>query len=157
MSTPAGEPDGVAAPNDPGWPANQVRIFGKLGVEMLFYVASIRIGMALSFPIGGFESHAIFAYTDEGRFDVAAQAFGVMLLSCVAVAVHLTVRTPTRWRTTALLGTAAGLWYWQGIAYGPTQGADFHRSVLMLFPLIPIVIGATCLLTARLTGRSGPT
>jgi hypothetical protein len=132
----------VGRPGDGGGPgAEWLRrvswvLFAALALLWLHVAA-----MVARFPFGGGEFHAMFAYTQEGRIDVAHLAWrwsvGILGITAVVFAVWI----PLRWWVTALLACAVGMWHWwHVVTWEYPVSARFHQHAVALFVALPVTV-----------------
>lgn len=97
--------------------------------------------MAVRFPFGGGELHAMFAYTQEGRIDAAHLAWRWIVGTLGVAAVVFAAWIPLRGWVSALLACAVGmLHWWQVVAWPFAVSARFHQHAVALFVALPVTV-----------------
>jgi hypothetical protein len=90
-----------------------------------------------TFPFGGGEYRAIFAYSD-GYLPAALAAFRVHIGAVVIVlALMIAVRYPLPWAVLALAASAVGCRYWWSVVAFPYQRSGFRTTLAALLVAIP--------------------
>lgn len=132
----------IGRPGDGGGPgAEWLRrvswmLFAAFALLLLHVMA-----MGARFPWGGGEFHAMFAYTQEGRIDVAHLAWRWSVGILGAASILFAVWIPLRWWVTALMACAVGMWHWWGVvAWEFPVSARFHQTAITLFVALPLAV-----------------
>lgn len=125
--------------------AGGLRIAAWLLFAVVMLVCAHAMAMAIAFPYGGGEFHGMFAYTNEGRLEVALAAWrwSVLILGIAAIVCGWGW-IPLRWWATALLACAAGLIHWWRVVawHWTPQSPNFHHAVVGLLIAQPFVVMA---------------
>jgi hypothetical protein len=113
------------------------------GAVLAMFVAG-HVASIVTFPMGGGEYHAMFAYSD-GNLAAAYLAFRVHVGTVCAVAALLVARgCRVPWAVLALAATAiAGRYWWSVYTWGG-QRPEFHRVAGLLLLAIPVIAFAAC-------------
>jgi hypothetical protein len=97
-------------------------------------------GMFLVFPIGGGEFHAMFAYTSDGRVEVAFAAWraSVLILGFAAIAFGFWIPLP--WWVASLMAVVVGVVHWWQVCAWTPQSPAFHGAVVGLLVAMPFAV-----------------
>ena len=130
-----------------------VRVIGRVTVGVIAFVIlnfATSLAAAIAFPFGGREFHAMFAYTGEGRLDVAWKVYLIYVGTLAGVArLLIAARYPLRPEVVAWIATAeCALMWWQVVAWQP-QSREFHVITVLLFWAIPFLVFGPVLLTTK--------
>lgn len=150
----------VGRPGDGGGPGAEWlrRVSWVLFAAFALLVLHV-MAMGARFPWGGGEFHAMFAYTSEGRIDVAhlAWRWSVGILGVAATLFASWI--PLRWWVTALLACAVGMWHWwHVVAWEFPVSPRFHQHAIALFIALPptvLLIAAAGVGIRRIARRRG--
>jgi len=142
-------------PGDGGPGAGTLRYLAWLVFAAVMMVFVHAVGMYLVFPYGGGEFHGMFAYTDEGRVEVALAAWRASVLILGAAALAFAAWIPLPYWTSALLAAAVGLAHWGRVVHWSwtPQSLHFHRTVSVLFVAMPFAVLLIAAAGALLRGR----
>lgn len=145
-------------PGRGGGPMAWVRSAAWALFAAVMLVCAHNLAMGLVFPYAGGVYHAMFAYTHEGRVEVALSAWRASVLILGAAAVVFSVWIPLPWWVLYLLATAVGLVHWRGVYAWRSSPVSphFHHTLTVLFVALPfavLLISAAGALLRRAWGR----
>jgi hypothetical protein len=99
------------------------------------------LAMGARFPWGGGEFHSMFAYTQEGRIDVAHLVWRWSVGILGAAAIIFAAWIPLRWWVTALMACAVGMWHWwYVVTWRFPVTRYFHQTAIVLFVALPFAV-----------------
>jgi hypothetical protein len=130
-----------------------VRVIGRVALVVIAFVIlnfATSLAVAIAFPIGGREFHAMFAYTGAGRLDIAWKVYLLYVGTVAGVArLLIAVGYPLKPNAVALTATVVcALLWWQVVAWEPKSLA-FEVVALLLMWAIPLLVFGPILLTTK--------
>ena len=97
--------------------------------------------MSWVFPYGGGEFHAVFAYSQGGRIDMAWYTWRVSVAILGGAAVAVALWLPLRWWMVAGVVCWVGVVHWWAVWTWRWQSPEFHRAAgLLLLAMPPAVL-----------------
>jgi hypothetical protein len=134
-----------------------VRVIGRVALGVIAFVIlnfTKNVAAAIAFPIGGREFHAMFAYTGEGRLDVAWKVYLLYVGTLAGMArLLIAVGYPLRPDVVAWIATGVcALLWWQVVAWEPKSLA-FEVVAVLLMWAIPFLVFGPILLTTKAMRR----
>lgn len=91
-----------------------------------------------AFPIGGGAFHAMFAYSEGGRSEVAFLYFGYIVIACVIANFLLEFfRVGVPWWWLALVSVFVSFMEWDAVTMWTPVSSEFRRSVTVLAWCLP--------------------
>ncbi|MCC6772698.1 MAG: hypothetical protein IT360_16010 [Gemmatimonadaceae bacterium] len=116
------------------------------GVATFFALrAAIVLATAFTFPAGGGEFHAMFAYSASGRIGTAMLLYAVYLGALLPCAVVLSaMRYPFAHTGIARIASAAGMLSWWPVCRWPGQSLAFRAVAVAGLLAMPWVMHRVC-------------
>ncbi len=132
------------------------RVAGTVGRVALGLIAFLilnfvkNLAAALAFPFGGREFHAMFAYTGEGRLDVAWRVYLLYILTMAGAAqLLIALRFPLRPATVAWIAAFQAVLLWRPVIAWRPQSAEFHAVAVLLWWASPFLVFGSIAVTTR--------
>ena len=130
-----------------------VRVIGRVVLGVIVFAIlnfTKNVAAAIAFPFGGREFHAVFAYSGEGRLDVAWKVYLLYVGTLAGVArLLIAVGYPLKPSAVAWIATVVcALQWWQVVAWAPKSLA-FEVVAVLLMWAIPLLVFGPILLTTK--------
>jgi len=110
-------------------------------VACVLFGTTLGLFMAVSYPFGGGELHAIFAYPDGGNPAKALRVYGEYVgVTTALCAILILVRYPLRWTILANIATFLTGLCWLKVCLFPYQSVPFRRMCIFSLLFVPIII-----------------